>query len=566
MRKTCFMIFVIAGIMFLGCIKNQDNPFKNPDNAQIINTRISSSDSTVYMHSEYSCTVNVFLPEFIDTLAAVICYEDFCDTLSIIDSIDSEASNAVFRFELQAAGLCTLHVEIVRTNGTRDTEIIVLAVEDLSPVAAAELPSCEAYLGTDKTVRFFITDPDSNLWLVSAGVDTADASLNDTVFSPFDRVKSHTMVRTFGQNQMLTALDLGGKLICYCLAVDFDSLISSVAECTISVADTTAPNLMLLPPYENDDMVIASLPIVITVIVTDNWGVDSVKFGANDMVLIGDTAGVEVSSLDSGKNEYEITAWDRAGNVRSIVFNLTYSGLPAYPPKIKELDMTITEGQTFPSVLLDTCIIITDPSVMSPDAYAQSLIWEVSDTEGNAWPYFDAAARICAIPVPDDSTIPALEWSGSIKLTFKATALNGLSDTRNALFSVTAVPDRPEIVLEKKSAIKGRFDTLWVDTCANDPDDDESKLNWEFKRGKYYMADSVFGSMLVKTKTETAIPGLDPLPMFRWSRRICIVPVDTSITLPTYVSDTLLFNVTDPGGLTASKKVIFSSGTNMYTK
>jgi len=525
----------------------------------IASKRLPADGSMLKLNFSYPCTLEISRPQFVDTLLITLRQAANIDTIMMRDSMAADSPKVSFRVVPGRTGVCTLDVALIGVEGTRSAESAAFMVYDPVPAVTASVSRAEVNLDGAVTLSFDVADPDSNLWMAFAGIDSADAAAHTVTFSPFSHTKSHSFTRTFSGDTLKRGL--AGGFIYYCQAIDYDSLVSAMAVCTVIAVDTTRPVVTLLPPYNDPSVEIDSLPVVISARVTDNWTVDSVKFNASDMVLLNDTASVSVSLLDSGTSTNTIQAWDRAGNARTLSFTLKYKGPPVYPPRIRPLDKTITEGRRFDTLWLDTCVETDDPHVTNPAAWAQTLTWVVTDSAGFSWPHYAPASHKCVLPVlPVNPALADSEWTCSYRLTFQVIAPNSLTDTRHGQFTVTEIPDTPLITLGNQWSASGVFDTFWVDTCATDPDNASSTLAWTFLKGTYYTVNKIMKPLGGSPKSSAGGYTIDPLPLLVWTRRIVVAPIDGSALPSGWLSDTLTFTATDPGGLSREKKIQFSKG------
>jgi len=201
-------------------------------------------------------------------------------------------------------------------------------------------------------------------------------------------------------------------------------------------------------------------------------------------------------------------------------------------------------------LFLDTLVNITDTSVKDTAAYKAALTWIITDSAGNSISY-NITTRKLVVPVSSDS-----EWTDTFNLNFKVIDKNNLSDSRVGTFMVQEVADNPQITMDTlySKYYTKPFDTLFLDTCAKDPDNDSNKLIWSFKNGNYLKVDSIMSSLLLSTHLSS---GIKIIPSF-FTRRITIIPdVSKGVDSTWFGSDTLQFTVTDPTGLSQTKKIVF---------
>ena len=520
-----------------------------------------SVDSLVVMATPYLCTALVALPVLADSFA-VRSMKGSKDSLLASGGrptqVTPDTGAIVFPFSLTASGTYTIRVYAFKSRVVQDSLVKTIAgftVPQINPV----FPVYRVLFGDSASVRFHVTAPDSDLLGYSTfftlGADTSNSQRVDVLYPFSARVGEDTIMRVL--LRPLLRVGLAAPLVCYAQAVTRSYVYSSVAACSVYVADTMRPKITLLAPHVNPVDSIVKLPDSIIVKATDTWAVDSVTINGVKMLLKNDSLGqylAVVSALNQGVTFDTIIAWDKAHNTDTVVMALKYGGPPAYPPKIKNLDRIVREGRVFDTLFLDTCITITDPDVVAgsaaDSAYRKELTWIITDSSGTTIPY-NATTRKFFVPVKADS-----EWVDTFNLNFKVIATGGLSDSRVETFMVYEVPDPPKITLDNLQVkfMGIPFDTLFLDTCASDPDNASSTLDWTFKNGKYFQVDSLMSFLLPITHVSQIIIR----PRF-FTRKIVITPDTTKINPTSWVgSDTLTFTVTDPTGLSQSKRMIFS--------
>ena len=527
-----------------------------PLSPKIISLRPSFDTVVAFPPNSYQCTVVVAYPGLSDSFSVVRTYDKKDSMVTHGKHIQTDSPDTGhFDFSLYftSTGTYGLRVFLYTGNVVRDSlvkKIIGIAVPQVSPVRAVY----QAYLGDSITVKFHVVSKDSNLlgYTTSLSLD-ADSSKShpvDFYYSLISRVGDDTISRTLRTPMLRNGLIQ--PVVCYAQAVDRQYSYSAVASCTVYVADTTPPRIMLLPPHIGPIDSIIQLPDSIKVHAFDLWGVDSVTLNGIKMTILNDTiAKMFFSTLQKGSTVDTIIAWDKARNTDTTFITLNYGGPPTYPPIIKNLNRSVREGRSFDTLFLDTVVTVTDPTVVNASdtaLYRSSCTWIITDSAGNIVPYkFDTRKFI--VPVNSDS-----EWTDTFNLNFKVIAPNGLSDSRVGTFMVNEIPDPPTITLATiQSKLAGvPFDTLFLDTCAKDPDNASNTLNWKFNNGKYFLVDSIMSSRLILTHSTQIIR-----PLF-FTRRIAIVPDTTKIKPASWTgSDTLLFTVIDPTGLSQKKQIVF---------
>ncbi len=518
-------------------------------------------DTLMIQTAAYRCSVYVAHPALADSFA-VIDNKEGKDTLVAygkqIPAFASDTGVIVFPLQITSGAPRLVRVYVVGAHIVRDSlvkTIVGRSVPRITPV----VPSYTAYLGDSVVVKFHLVSRDSNILgystFLTFDLDSAASHRVDVIYPLVSRVSEDTIMRKF--KGKILAEGLSGPLICYAQAVDRSYAFSPVAACSIFVLDTAAPKLRLLPPHTTLMDSVINLPDSIVVSAVDGWGVDSVTLNGAKMVFVNDSvAKMTIASLPQGRTAQTIVAWDKAGNTDTIVLSLAYGGPPTYPPKIRPLDKSVREGRGFDTLFLDTCVIVTDPAITDIVAYKASLVWSITDSAGNQVPSYNSTARKLVIPAKPDS-----EWVDTFFLNFKVVAQNGI-DVRVGTFMVNEVPDPPSInVKSVQSRMAGTaFDTLFLDTCAKDPDNPPTALMWNFKNGKVFKIDSIvaFGRLSKSSDRGSKIDPINPV-LSRFTRKVAIVPIDTTKAgggAWTGV-DTLLFTVRDPSGLSQKKPVIY---------
>lgn len=537
---VCLFMFIP---LFLFCTSPQ-NPYSNPDNAIIqADSSLAALKDTLKNSTEYKCTVNVFLPNLVDSF-----FVDYNDSFIQKGAVNGK-SPITFSFTPAYTGDYQVKFIIVKTNGSKDSLVktgLVVATLSLAPQIVPVSGSIHLFLGDSAVIKFILTDPDSDLvgYTTRLGLDqdTALSHAIDHSYSITSRVGHDTITRKLQGTILFQGIK--DPFVCFAQAVDRQSNYSNVAACTVFVADTVHPTIATLRPVADS---IFSLPDTVIARVNDNWGVDSVKLGGARMALSHDSAAYIVPSLALGKSFDTITAWDSAGNETSLVFPRIYSGPKVYPPEVKNLSRTVFTGHRFDTLFLDTCAVPTDPAIKDTAAYQKSLIWQIVDSSGTSLAI--PGSRKFVVPAPADTL-----WDGTVKLTFVAIASTGPSAPTAELFIVRDRPGTPVITLAGQSKLVGdSFDTLFLDTCAKDANDSVTTLNWTFKNGKFFKVDSI-----IACPPCVRLPCLKcTTPTFR--RRITVVPDTTKINPATWTgNDTLYFTVRDPGGLSKTKPIVFN--------
>jgi len=513
-----------------------------------------SKDSLLIEAAAYQCTVLIAHPSLSDSFA-VRCVKSNKESLlahgTLIPAIASDTGIIVFPLEISAPGTYGIRVFVFKSNVVKDSLIKTIFGYSI-PIVTPLQGAYHAVFGDSLLVRFLVTTVDSNLYgystFLSLDADTTKSHRVDVMYSITSRLGSDTITRVLRRPMLREGLS--APLVCYAQAVTRNYAFSTVASCSVYVADTTHPKLTLLAPVNPVDSIV-KLPDSIIVKAIDAWAVDSVTINGVKMLLKNDSLGQYLSvfsTLPQGVTFDTIIAWDKARNSDTVVMTLKYGGPPTYPPKIKNLNRIVREGRVFDTLFLDTCITVTDPSADS--AYRKGLTWTITDSVGNTVLY-STTARKLFVPVKADS-----EWVDTFNLNFKVIAPGGLSDSRVGTFMVYEVPDPPKITLDSLHLkyVGTPFDTLFLDTCASDPDNASSTLIWAFKNGKFFHVDSIMSAFITIPHSSQIIIR----PRF-FTRKIVIAPDTTKINPATWTgNDTLTFTVTDPTALSRSKRMIFS--------
>ena len=569
--KSIFLCFLIAVITFVACVDNLKDPYDNPENAQIEPaTSLSNLAGVLKAGTVFSCSVNVYLPKLIDSLIVRISHGGF-DSI-FYRTVVGDSSLVVFSFSSQDTGRYALQVIVVKSDGMKDSLPVPkqFTIVDYAPGISPIATSYKAYLGDSVSVRFHVSSRDSALYGYSTfftfDSDTSKSHNIDVIYPLSSHKSSDTITRVLKGKILLEGLK--NPMICYAQTFDRSNASSAVASCSIYVVDTVRPKVRLLAPHAALRDSITTLPDSIYVHFFDSWGVDSVTLNGAKMAFISDTVAKQtVSSLSQGVNYETIIAWDKARNTDTIFLTLAYGGPQPYPPEIKNLDKSVLEGKSFDTLFLDTLAIATDPAITNnslDSAYRASLLWIISDNVGNLASTYNANSRKFFVPVQNDS-----EWTDTLHYNFKVIDPKGHLNERVGTFMINEVPDPP--VMNVKSIqpkLAGvPFDTLFLDTCAKDPDDSSRTLNWSFKNGKFFKIDSI-RTLLKLPKSEEQSSGLlGSTPRFaRFTRKVAIVPIDTvAINWSTWTGiDTLIFTVRDPGNLYQRKPIVFEKHTLLH--
>jgi len=443
MLKTIINLFFCFSVFFILLCSPQESPYTNPKDAKIIKENslrsLDAKNDSIKINTTLQCTVEVTRPKLIDSFFVYLNYSGK-DTLIASGIVNDISFN--FSLSIPHQGIYDLNVIIVKIDNSKDTLTKTVFAYALSPQIIPDSLSYTVFMPQDSFVfKFTVLDLDSNVRFAYTWIDSILGPLiTFTTAKPFMETFSRTVYGPY----MLSALKSKRNIICTAMAIDIpDSNSSSIALCTLYVRDTIKPTIKLITPQDTSSP-ITSLPVTIRAIIKDICGITSAKFNDMPMTLENDTTfALEISSLDSGKHLDSIIAIDIYSNQSKLVFSLTYQGKQLYPPQIKDVSKAITEGKKFDTLLLDTCVIIKDTTIANKLLYAKdSITWIITDTAGNQLTI--PANHKFVISQPADT-----EWSGVIKLTFKAFITNkpSLYDLKQLSFFVTEIPDPPKIIL-----------------------------------------------------------------------------------------------------------------------
>jgi hypothetical protein len=129
-------------------------------------------------------------------------------------------------------------------------------------------------------------------------------------------------------------------------------------------------------------------------------------------------------------------------------------------------DQTVAEGLTFTTINLDDYVTDVD----NPDS---EISWSYS---GNTELSVDITSRVATITIPD------INWNGSEAITFTATDPSLLSNSDQALFTVTAINDAPVVadIPDQTVAEGANFVTINLDDYVSDVDNLASEMSWSY--------------------------------------------------------------------------------------
>jgi hypothetical protein len=229
------------------------------------------------------------------------------------------------------------------------------------------------------------------------------------------------------------------------------------------------------------------------------------------------TGAINTSSLSTGRHTIFVRSKDANANwgAVSAVF-LTIEGPVNQAPVVSGIpDQTISEGESFASILLDDYVTDAD----NPDA---QLTWSFS---GNSALGVSITDRVAVI------TAPSAEWSGTETISFRATDPGGLYSQDSAVFTVTEVNDAPLVSdIPDQSIEEGSsFATIALDDYVSDVDNPDAQITW---------TSSGSSQLLVSITNRVASIST---PNAEWNG-----------------SETITFRASDPGGLFAEDNASFT--------
>jgi VCBS repeat-containing protein len=300
---------------------------------------------------------------------------------------------------------------------------------------------------------------------------------------------------------------------------------------TDSDGATVSDSVILTVNAVNDPPVISDIPDQKT-----NEGEPFTAITLDDWIQDIDNPSPDLTWTFIGNNELEISITDRTVTIRipnenwngeeSITFIATDpEGLSAsdsalftvepvndYPVITEIQDQTIDEGAAFFSITLNDVIEDIDNS-------DEDIVWTYS---GVSELDVEIQDQIATIKIPDEN------WSGSEMITFTATDPGGLSVCASGVFTVNAVNDPPVISDISIPAINegGTFESLLLDNYVSDIDNVPDEMNW---------------SPIEGTNVSVSI-----------MNRVATISVNN---INWFGTETLIFQVSDPGGLTDEKSI-----------
>lgn len=466
---------------------------------------------------EYTCSLRVFLPELVDSIAVVFSNAGGGAPVTTLKDFAAADSTLSFSFTVTSGDQHTLHAAVFCGGVKVDSAQRTLLIQ-YPPSLAPDSQQYRVYTHDTAGVRFAISDPDGDIQECKVWFD----STTGTSFSP----------PLSGTDRAATSISLPvsapffDTIVVMAQAVDSSGNGSAFAQCTVFVMDTASPRLSLIHVAPSiDDSIVNTLPCSLFVRIIDDSPIDSAAFVINPllmrpMTVINDSVAMAIiAELDSGLNMNEVRVWDRAGNAGSLPVHILYTGTTVYRFTFRNIvDRTINENGTFPSINLDSSINIDPPPVGIPN-WRAAVEWQVLETKPDSGinANFNAATRMVSFAVPDN------EWNGVEAFTFIANWPNNASGYAGATYRINPVNDPPEITWKSVTKIAKRdFDTILADKSVIDPDNAVSSLTWtqDTTRGKIYTLQWL--SRLIITPPE-AIPNKGDITITFWNRRWRIV-------------------------------------------
>ncbi len=217
-------------------------------------------------------------------------------------------------------------------------------------------------------------------------------------------------------------------------------------------------------------------------------------------------------------------------------------------------NQTIAEGATFAAITLDNFVADAE------DADA-SISWVASSANPNS---FSVAIvnRVATVSYPGG------EFAGSATFSFIATDPGGLSDTDQAVFTVTAVNDPPVIadIPDQTVPYGSDFVTIALDNYVSDPDNSDNQMTWTHSGSVDLIVTIDVNRVATITKpsptwfgTEgVTFKATDPGSLF--DEEIANFTVQSPTGTIVLSKDTLFFNGYQNGPNPAGKPVIITNG------
>ncbi len=169
----------------------------------------------------------------------------------------------------------------------------------------------------------------------------------------------------------------------------------------------------------------------------------------------------------NGSETITFTATDPGGLSDSDDATFTVTAVNDAPVVAGIPDQTIAEGSTFATINLDNYVSDVDNADSELDwSYNGNVELTVSID----------ASRVATI------TIPSVDWNGSETITFTATDPGLLSDSDEAVFTVTAVNDAPVVsdIPDQTIDEGAAFATINLDDYVTDVDHADAQITWTY--------------------------------------------------------------------------------------
>ncbi|MBN1602782.1 MAG: hypothetical protein JW915_14330 [Chitinispirillaceae bacterium] len=513
-RKNSIMYLILSAILvFAGMCNLPSDPFKNPEYAGIDDENISTLPSRAPMGTFYNCTLTVYISALVDSFTVK---KSTSTQTTLVASGDSVGDTLFFSVEFLQPDDYTIDIVLYKAH-YRDTLQKKIAVYSTVPVSHFSKTKVTMNYGQNTSLDFVLSDPDSNLlaYYISHNgirVDTVDvkvanrAFLEGTVFA--DSTRNLQRINYFSIE-----------------AFDVDSQYSRSALCTLVVVDTVFPIVLHAQPLIDSKIIAAVLPCTAKVIISDDWGIDSVKVsGVHWNLPERDTLWIIKAFLDTGLTKDSVLAWDKGGNRTVLLFNYEYHGPVKYPPLLKPIDVApIFEREKFDTLYLDSFVVITDSSAhYSKD----SLDWTISvDSPDSIIKHeFDPVKRTLYVNVPDVE----IGIDRYIALTIKVSDPKGESAVLPRVsFWVKEKNDPPVIkIKDQVKPFNSAFDTLILEKCGYDPDLND-RISWKIEAGTYFKPDSIYSTFDTFERVTKKSAAVIKNPKRFFTGRVAIIP-DTS--------------------------------------
>jgi len=231
------------------------------------------------------------------------------------------------------------------------------------------------------------------------------------------------------------------------------------------------------------------------------------------------TATVSIPDANwNGSETITFRATDNGGLFDEDAATFTVTAINDAPAVSDIPDQTIAEGAAF-------AVIQLDDYVDDPDNADADISWTVSGQSALTINY-DEINRTVTVSVPDSN------WNGSETLVFTAADPAGLTDADSAVFTVTPVNDAPVMTqIPAQNIYEGeQFPVILLDDFVSDVDDSTNTLIWEVTGNT---------ELIVTVDSNRVLQVLPPSE--DWNG-----------------SETLLFTVSDPQGLSDSSRTEFT--------